>query len=151
MFYVSTALQISMAKILSEQSTDLKMLNTVIDTWKPVERAAIIYLSCLILVILSVTQASEVSAEERYLFPVISALLYGLLRMFVHFLTTGMQALRKNRFVLGSLGLELIALIGFTWIISPTADQFYFFLSVFSLILYCLNRIFLMRFRRVAA
>jgi hypothetical protein len=76
MFYISTALQISMAKILSKQSTDLKMLNTVIDTWKPVERAAIIYLSCLILIGLLVTQVIEVSAEERYLFPVISALLY---------------------------------------------------------------------------
>ena len=151
MFYISTSLQISMAKILSEQGTDFKMLGTVVDTWRPIERAAVVYLSFLTLMVLSVTQVSGVFAEERYLFPVISVLLYGLLRMFIHFLATGMQAIRKNRFVLSSLGLEVSALIGFTWIVSPTADQFYFFLSILSLILYCLNRIFLMRFHRVAA
>jgi hypothetical protein len=141
LFYLSTAVQISMAKALSTHNKEIEVLTTVLNTWKPIERIASIYIALVMLSL--VLFKNTVISEEHHLPLVISALLFGLLRMYTHFLTTAMQAVGKTHFVLFALGLELSALTILTFVAPPTVERFYILLSAYGFLFFLFHRLLL--------
>jgi hypothetical protein len=152
MFYLSSALQVSMAKGLSEKDDEASMWRPIAKTWESIERVSIIYILLLLLISIFIFQSSSNDHGQQYLFPAMAALGYGLFRMYVQFLATAMQAIQKNRVTLSILSLELSLIVGFIFLGSSTATQFYAFILIYAPVLYLFVRVYLnSRFTRDGA
>ena len=143
MFYLSSALQVSMAKGLSEKDDEASMWRPIAKTWESIERVSIIYILLLIFILIFIFQSSSNDYRQQYLFPAMAALSYGLFRMYVQFLATAMQAIQKNRVTLSILSLELSLIVGFIFLGSSTATQFYAFILIYAPVLYLFVRVYL--------